>query len=264
MADQIERLIEDRPFEPSELFFHGGLWHSRRHHGRFSDPDPARALERINLHYRDGREALREAAFLILTWGQGRAFLERDSGIAVANCHKRPSTDFTETLLDVGSLAARYRGLLERLRRVHPELQVWITISPVRYPRQGMAVNSRSKAVLHLLAEALSAETWYFPAFEILLDELRDYRFFADDLLHPSPLAVDILYHRFLETALDPGAREVLEEVRKIQARMRHRPLHPDSEPAKESAVALQERLEQLRARWPQYPHLFSAPAPAR
>lgn len=262
MADQLERLLEDRPFAEDELILHGGLWHSPWHHGRFSDPDPERTLDRINRAYRAGREALGQASALVLTWGQGRAFFDQASGMPVANCHKRPGSDFREAFLDLPGLVDRYRNLLERLRQAHPELQVWITVSPVRYPRQGMAVNSRSKAILHLLAEALSDETWYFPACEILLDELRDYRFFADDLLHPSPLAVDIIYRRFLEAALDPGAAEMLSEVRKIRAWLGHRPLHPDSGPARESALALQERLEQLRARWPAYAHLFSAPTP--
>jgi hypothetical protein len=262
MAAQLRRLVQEQPLERSELVSHGGLWHSPWHHGRYSHPDPATALEGINRDLQRGAESLRRASRLILTWGQTRVFLDRTRGIPVANCHKRPAADFTVQLPDLAELIRDYRDLLGRLRRFNPGLAVWITISPVRYTGQGIAANSRSKALLHLLAEALGDSTWYFPAYEILLDELRDYRYYADDLLHPSPLAVSIIYQRFLQAALDPGALTLLEEVRRIRQAQLHRPLHPDTEAARQTARALEERLQRLRDHWPSFPHLFNEPAP--
>lgn len=263
MAHQLQRLAEGLAFTADELRSHQGRWHSPWHHGHFSGSDPERVLSQINHAFQAGRQALSQADLLILTWGHNQVFEEIQSGFPVANCHKRPGHHFRERVLPLAELQEQYDWLLPILSAFNPKLSVVLTISPVRYLRRGFIANSRSKATLHLLAAHLESRgALYFPAWEILQDEWRDYRYYADDLVHPSPLGAKLIYQHFLDTWLDPSAHALLQEIRNLTRLFAHRPLHPDDPATTQLNNQRQERLARLRSTWPQYPHLFNAPAP--
>lgn len=252
MANQIDRLLDGRKMEPEELFFDGELWHSPWHHGSFSDPDRDKALDRMNSMLADSRQFLLSSTHLVLTWGHTQVFTDRDTGLPVANCHKRPSRDFLESHLHLEQLVPAWQSLLEKLHTLCPKVRTIITISPVRYLRNGAPAHSRSKATLHLLAERLeNLGAAYFPSWEIMQDELRDYRFYASDLIHPTPMATGIIYGRFLQAWFDSDQGELLQAVREWVSMAGHRPLFPGTPSHQKLLASLQAKKEDIERRWP-------------
>lgn len=252
MALQIERLLEERPMEADELQFDGELWHSSWHHSAFSGPDRDLVLTRMNALMAEARDFLFASSHLILTWGHTQIFTDRLLGLPVANCHKRPSTDFQETHLRLDDLIPAYLELIGKLGAHCPNLQIIVTISPVRYLRNGITAQSRSKATLHLLAEWMEARgAAYFPSWEIMQDELRDYRYYARDLVHPSHEATEIIYHRFLKAWLAPDEVEILEAVREWGSLEAHRPRFPGTRSHAKLVDTLQTKGIEIMRRWP-------------
>ena len=228
IAAAIRSFDAAEPVRAEELHEAGGVWFHYGFHGSFSAATAAEALDKMNAARRTGAEALREADFVLLTFGT--AWIYERGGEAVANCHKRPAGEFVRRRLTVVEIVDTYRPLLAGPLAGK---QIVLTVSPVRHPGDGMEGNAVSKAVLRLAAEELAAEhenVHYFPAYEIVLDDLRDYRFYADDLVHPSPQAVAYVWEKFAAAALTEEAQRLLPSVAQIVAAAAHRPLHPGSE----------------------------------
>ena len=228
MAAALRTYADPIPVTPEELGFDGEVWYHFGFHGSFSAPTAAEALARMNAARRAGAEALREADRVLLTLGTAWVY-ERD-GAVVANCHRQPAAEFVRRRLAVGevveALAALMEGPLAGKRII-------VSVSPVRHLAEGLAANSASKAVLRLAAEELTRRfeaVEYFPAFELLTDDLRDYRFYADDLVHPAQQALDYIWERFAAAALTAEARRRLPEIEALAAAAAHRPRNPRSE----------------------------------
>lgn len=252
MSRQIDRVLDGRLMEPEELFFDGELWHSPWHHGSFSAPDRDEALDRMNSHIEEARNSLMSCTHLIITWGHTQLFTERKTGLPVANCHKRPSSDFHESQLRLGHLLPPWEALWGKLHALRPDIRTILTISPVRYLRGGATAHSRSKATLHLLAESLENRgAAYFPSWEIMQDELRDYRYYAEDMIHPSPVATGIIYQRFLQAWFDTREAELLQSVREWVAMAGHRPRFPETASHQRMLSALQAKKEGITRKWP-------------
>ncbi len=227
IAQALERLAENRLFVADELFEHNSLWHSWMHHGSFSDPSKEIALEKMNERFCAAAENLAHADLLIITFGS--AWVYEFDGRVVANCHKVPNNRFVRRRLTIDEIVARYTSLFSALRQQNPKLKVLLSVSPIRYLRNYATENQTSKATLLLATEALCQQlpdVDYFPAYEILLDELRDYRFFADDMVHPSPMAVAYVWERFAQAYFTPETCALLHEIEKENRRAAHRPLH--------------------------------------
>lgn len=227
IAQALERLAENRPFVADELFEHNSLWHSWMHHGSFSDQSKEKALEKMNERFVLANQNLKKTDLLIITFGS--AWVYEFDGRVVANCHKVPNNRFVRRRLTVNEIVARYTQLFAALRQQNPKLKVLLSVSPIRYLRNDATENQTSKATLLLATEALCQQlpdVDYFPAYEILLDELRDYRFFADDMVHPSPMAVQYIWERFAQTYFTPETCALLPEIDKENRRAAHRPLH--------------------------------------
>lgn len=227
IAQALERLVEKRPFAANELFEYGGLWHSWMHHGSFSDQAAEKAVEKMNRRFLAAAENLAQTDLLAITFGS--AWVYEFEGKTVANCHKVPNNRFTRRRLAVDEITARYTQLFDTLRRQNPRLKVLLSVSPIRYLRNNATENQTSKAILLLAVEELcrtTPNTDYFPAYEIVLDELRDYRFFADDMVHPSPLAVAYVWERFAQAYFTPATLALLPDIEKENKRAAHRPLH--------------------------------------
>lgn len=264
MADQIQYLLSDESYSADRLLFDGELYHSLLHHGSWSGQDATAVTDRINRAIDQTRRQLEETTLLILTWASTRSFMHIPSGQRAANTHQLPMSELTYEYVPLALLFDRYRDLLRLLKLRYPRINLMVTISPVRYLQDGAIANSRSKSTLHLLAAGMEQNgIWVFPSYEILHDELRDYRFYDPDMIHPSPQAVDLIYERLIHT-LHPQENEILlERIRKIRRTLDHRLLFPETEAARRFIQRREEDIRQLRTDYPQHPHLFSDEQPA-
>ena len=208
-----------------ELIEHDGLWHSMAHHGSFSRADKDEAEQAIRASIETMQKALREATVVIVTFGTSWVYEWKGERV-VGNCHKLPETNFTSRRLTAEEIVAAWKPLLERYSDKH-----WVfTVSPIRHIKDGLHENQLSKATLLQAVEKLTGEAGltadYFASFEIMLDELRDYRFYADDLVHPSSLAVNYIWERFVDTFCTPQTKNEMNIQHKRWQFEHHRPLH--------------------------------------
>jgi len=234
IAYSLERLWEGRTYTQEDLFENQGIWHSFDHHGRLSSHNPELALHNINEALRLGSEALHRANRLLITLGTANVFVWKEERRIVANCHKLPGTAFDKYRLSVNEVIDLLSPVFERLHQAQPQLHIVLSVSPVRHLRDGFVENQRSKATLLLATEALCRRhdfAHYFPAYELLMDDLRDYRFYDTDMIHPSSQAIDYIWERFSDSYFSPQTRQLMTAVKKISEAAAHRPFHPDSEP---------------------------------
>jgi lysophospholipase L1-like esterase len=248
----------NEPFSVGELFENMGLWHSWEHHGHFSKPDRDEALAGINDAYTKAAKVLQQSNRLLLTLGTADVFWlapHYSPEKIVANNHKMPAALFQQKQLSVGEVTEALTGILSKLTAKKPDLQVVLSVSPVRHLRNGMVENQRSKAVLLLACAEVCRQcsnAHYFPAYELLLDDLRDYRFYAADMIHPSDVAVDYIWQYFANMFFSPETRQLNHSIEKILAAARHRPFNPDT-PQHQSFVAAQlAAIQRIKADWPQ------------
>ena len=205
---------------------HDGLWHSMAHHGAFSRPNKEDAEQAVRGSIEAMQNALAEATVVIVTFGS--AWVYEMEGRIVANCHKMPESRFTRRRLSVDEIVGAWRPIVDR----YPDKRWLFTVSPIRHIRDGLHENQLSKATLLMAVEQLaslegrSGGVSYFPSYEIVLDELRDYRFYADDLVHPSALAVNYIWERFTEVFCTPQTRNQMQIEFKRWKQDRHIPLH--------------------------------------
>ncbi len=251
IASCLERIAdEDRLFIEEDLFENAGLWHSWEHHGRFSHPNKMDALKSINTAYQAAAEEIKKTDFLLLTFGTADVFELRASGQVVANNHKMPSVHFIQRRLTVTEIVEKTVKAIKRL----PHAQVILTVSPVRHLRNGLIENQRAKAILLLACEEICRElenVHYFPAYELLLDDLRDYRFYAADMIHPSEVAVEYVWQYFSDTYFSESTRQLNERIEKIRTAAQHRPFHPNTEPHKAFVQAQLIAIEGLKKEMP-------------
>lgn len=250
MATALERLLDEKKqFSPEDLFENQGLWRSWDHHGHFAKPDRGQALESINTAFITASRHFAQTSRLLLTLGTAEGHYLLEQNRVVANNHKMPARLFESKRLSVEEVTAVLSACFQKLLVQHPQLQVVLSVSPVRHLRNGMVENQRSKAVLLLACEALCRQfpqVHYFPAYEILLDDLRDYRFYTADMLHPSEVAVDYIWSYFSDMFFSEETRRLNVELGKIATALRHRPFNPESEQHQAFVAAQKAALRQL------------------
>lgn len=248
IAQALERLASGHPFEEGELVEHNGLWHSFAHHGDFSGTDKEAVLAGMNAALAQGAEALEKADYLMLTLGT--AWVYERQGSVVANCHRLPAREFTRRRLGVSEMVELLAGQIGRW----PGKQVILTVSPVIHRGDGLVENQLSKSSLIVAAHELAARfperVHYFPAYEVVTGELRDYRFYAEDMCHPSPLAVEVVRGRFAESLLAPEAVELIAAAGELRRAMAHRPLHPDGPEYAAFRAKMRQKAESLQRRY--------------
>ena len=253
IAMGLELLLNKRTFSKDDLFFYQGKWNSFSHHGRFSSADPEEALAKMNERIVKSSEVLRKADFLFLTFGTSWIYRNVESGEVVANCHKVPAKAFNRTRLSVLQIVRRYKDLLERIWVENPNLKVIFSVSPIRHWKDGAVENQISKSTLLLAIHQLKEEfgenrLGYFPSYEILMDDLRDYRFYEADMLHPSKVAVDYVWSKFTNAAIHKGSEEVIKKVEKIVLGLEHRTYDEHSENYQKFLWNLRSSCEKLMA----------------
>lgn len=224
IAASLLRSISERDYiEDSTELVQGndGLWHSWMHHSRFSSKSKTELLDAINETMHKVGSFLREADVLVITLGTAIIYRQKETGMLVANCHKMPDAMFVRERMTAYDIADQWLMLLQLLESVNPRLKVIFTVSPIRHKRDGMHVNQISKGILLQALDEMAVE--YFPAYEIMLDELRDYRFYADDMIHPSELAVEYIWQRFQDTYFDNKTKDAVAKATKEWHRRQHR-----------------------------------------
>lgn len=223
--------------------------------------NPASVLHTLERMYADGASAFAVPDVAILSLGTNHVYILNETGEIVDNCEKRPQRLFTEKILSMEECTDYFTRCVNLLQQVNPDVRIIFTVSPIRYAKYGFHESQLSKATLlmaihTLLSSFIShpssfiSQLMYFPSYEIVLDELRDYRFYASDMLHPSEQAVDYIYERFAETFFSEKTLRFVEEYRPIKQALNHRPFNPDSEEYRRFIAQTKEKLEAFKARY--------------
>jgi hypothetical protein len=258
IANSLRILLEKRVFTEGDLFQDQGLWNSFCHHSRFSDVDLEVALKKINSRISSSHEFLKKADFLVITFGTSWVYELRETGQIVSNCHKIPADEFKRFRLEVSHITNVSRELLEQIRRFNPDLKVIFTVSPIRHWKDGAVENQLSKATLLLAIDQLlkgfeNQDCAYFPSYELMMDELRDYRFYAEDMLHISPVAVDYIFERFSKVLITKESQYISKKVVNVLKAFEHRPVNPNTIEFRKFA---QQNLLQIKQLTTQFPSL--------
>ena len=257
IATSLRTLLDKKYPKEDDFVSYGGLWHSLSFHGDYSSLTKEGLSENI-WHSLDAcQDVLKQLSCLLVTFGSAYVYEWKETGKVVANCHKMPEKLFNRRRLEVNEIVDAYRILLQDIWQVNPTMRVLFTVSPIRHVRDGLHENQLSKATLLLAIDQLKQlfpeKVLYFPAYELLMDELRDYRFYADDLVHPSRVAVDYIWQRFSEACFSQDTLIAMQSVKEIKIMMEHRPLHPESEEYDRFLHQILLKIEALSEKYPYF-----------
>jgi hypothetical protein len=257
---------QDTPFDATNLFELNEVWNSWQHHSRYSNVDKNEALKRIGESKTDAHHFLKNAGWLIITLGSAFSYrltdVARQSDVVpaqngwegVANCHRAPASWFTKHLLTIREITESIDLCLHQLFQFNPDIKIIFTISPVRHLRDGVIENNRSKARLieavHHMVDKFD-RLYYFPAYELVIDVLRDYRFYDIDLAHPNYLATDFVLRKFVNACLDQETVQLVEEIKKIMLARKHKAFQPSTEAHRQFLKTSAARAEALQKKYP-------------
>ncbi len=234
IARGVQRLIECRPVAGQELFMQGGVWNSYDFHSRHSKPDKQVAIDHMNARIEQGHQALETAQLLTITLGTSIVYRLKATSEVVANCHKVPQHEFERKMATVGEMTDVLDAMLTALHEFNPGLKIILTVSPIRHIADGLDTSSLSKASLRVAIHEVMKRHRdycdYFPAYEIMLDDLRDYRFYSSDMVHPSDVAVEYIWQAFQATYLDDHSALAVARCERIHKRLQHRPMSSNRE----------------------------------
>lgn len=230
ISKNLRRLVSNDIFKENDLFEHNGIWNSFSHSSLFSKVNKEEAIEVINQKFLSAYKLLKNLDFLILTFGTSWVYEIVENKEIVSNCHKLPSSCFNRKRLAVDEIVHDYQNLIHELITFNPKIKIIFTVSPVRHFKDGAFENNLSKSSLLLAINQLKnifTEVDYFPAYEIQMDELRDYRFYADDMCHPSEMAVNYIWKKFSETYFNKQTQQAIKEINNYNSRLNHHLIHP-------------------------------------
>ena len=235
------------------LVAYDGLWHSFDHHGSFSTSEEKEFLHTINASHVRLYQFLKSTQLLICTFGTSHVYYHKESGIPVANCHKIPAKAFDRKMLMADEIVDKYSDLFARLSNQNPSMQILLSVSPVRHLKDGIISNQFSKAQLitacHILCQRFDF-CHYFPAYEWIMDDLRDYRFYAQDMIHPTSLAIDYIWKHFMTGLFTEGYIQFIDELEKIHTSLAHRPLFSQSPGYRKFLKELKVKIERLSGKY--------------
>ena len=251
----IHRAINKIEFTESDIFFHNERWHCFEVHSDLSASSSELLLVNLNKVLHSFRSKIQEATHLIFTFGTSWVYRNKTSNEIVANCHKVAQNQFDKEILSVETIEKSIKNTIDLVKKINPNCNFIFTISPVRHIKDGFVENQRSKA--HLITALHSSNfqlptSSYFPSYEILMDELRDYRFYADDMLHPSQTAIDYIWIKFFENYVDEKEFATMQQVCDIQKALHHKPFNPNSESHQKFLKNLNQKINTLASKYPQ------------
>lgn len=255
IENTLARILSLTYYNKDEIFKYGEIFFSWDHHTSFDKPSIEETIEKINSELEKANEFIRNTDCFLLTFGTSWIYQLKDSGLFVANCHKVPDHIFEKKLLTEKQLQSSIRNCFRLIQDIHPNAHIITTISPVRHSKDGLVENSLSKArLVSALHEVIgqNENINYFPAFELMNDDLRDYRFYAEDLVHPNQMAVDYIWQKFSDVYFDEKTHEKIEQVRKIKSALSHRPMNPKTIAYKEFLYNTRKLIENIENQFPE------------
>jgi len=255
----ITRTIKKEIYTEKDVFFYNERWHSYEVHSDLSNSDRQELLETLNKALSETYKQLIEATHIIITYGTSWVYRNIESDQIVANCHKVPQKQFLKELLSVEVIQKSIQNTIEFIQSLNPNIDFIFTVSPVRHIKDGFTENQLSKShlftALHqtfdFRRQAMGSTHNYFPSYEIMIDELRDYRFYAEDMLHPNKIAIDYIWNRFSENYISESSITTMQEISEIQKSLRHRSFNPESEQHQKFLSKLRQKMELLEKKLP-------------
>jgi hypothetical protein len=242
-------------FTKKDIFFQEERWHCFDVHSDLSNSDKENFLDSLNELVKATNKQITEATHISITYGTSWVYRNKESEKVVANCHKVPQNQFDKEILSVATIEKSIQNTLNLIDKVNPKCSIIFTVSPVRHIKDGFVENQRSKAnlisALHSTFDIRDSTKSYFPSYEIMMDELRDYRFYGEDMLHPTQIAIDYIWERFSETNISENAFLTMQEVETIQRGLAHRPFNSSSESHLKFEQKLAEKVGNLVSKHP-------------
>jgi len=254
ICNALQDCIESKQINESDLFFYNDLWHSWHHHSRFSNVNKEICLANINEQIQTAHHHLKQANWLIITLGSSFVYKNIELNKLVANCHKVPQKQFQKYLFTSIETEQFLEEIIQKLKSFNSQLQIIFTVSPVRYIRDGVVENNLSKArLIDAVHSTVAKHTHcsYFPVYELVIDDLRDYRFFKEDLVHPNELAIKYVFEKFVEHTFDEKSKNILEKVKEINAAKNHRSFSEETTTVKKFKNNFLQKCFELKKEFP-------------
>ncbi len=250
----LKNILNKKQFVAKDLFLSGSLWSSFQHSTLFSSPDLEITLRNINSRIEAAHKQLVHVDYLLITFGTAWIYTTKSAEEIVANCHKLPANLFNRRRLTVHEIVDDYSDFFHQIIKINPNIKLIFTVSPVRHLKDGVHENNLSKAVLHLAIDKLIKQfdfVSYFPAYEIQIDELRDYRFYAEDLVHPSNQSIDYIWECFMKFSMDSETISLNKKIETYRRMKNHRPIHSDTPEYKQFLNHLEKTKKELLEKYP-------------
>ncbi|MFK7949637.1 MAG: GSCFA domain-containing protein [Saprospiraceae bacterium] len=254
IADSLTQIIHNQLFSESDIFYFNNRWQSFYHHGRFAKADKKECLNEINTSIQSANIQLQKLDFLILTFGTANVFEYKQTSQIVANCHKVPNTEFERKRLKIDDITTAFESIFKQLKTINPKLKIILTVSPVRHIRDGLIENQRSKSTLLLAVDELVNRydfVEYFPSYELVIDDLRDYRFYKEDMIHPSNVAINYVWNHFENAYFSDNTRQINKQIQKLIQAKNHRPFDVNSENHQQFLKSQISKINNLRVQYP-------------
>lgn len=254
VKQNLENILSGKKYTITDLYNYQDAWISFDHHSRFSFPEPEICLKEINRRIEYSHKSIKTIHYLIITFGTSWIYKIAESGRPVSNCHKLPAHFFKRELLDTDKILSDYTQLISELRQVNPDLRIIFTVSPIRHWKDGPVQNTVSKSTLILAIHELVKSfdcTGYFPAYEIAIDDLRDYRYYEEDMLHPNSQMIGYIWNKFCQTYFEDETLQIMKDIEKLNNALKHRPFHPGATKHKEFLHNQLDYINTLKEKYP-------------
>lgn len=255
ICKSLHDILEQKEYHELELDSYKDIHFSYHHHSSFSSLDMASVLTGINDRIKSSYKYLKKSKFLMITLGSAFAYENKISRELVANCHKVPNYNFEKKLLQPEEIIESFWDVLIKIKQINPSMRVIFTLSPVRHIKEGLVENNQSKAILLTVIHKLIHDfenVSYFPSYEIMMDDLRDYRFYEKDMIHPNSLAIDYIWDKFSEVYFSEETRSIQKEIEAIKRDLSHAPFNPNSEEFMKFKAALSSKIYAFNSKYPQ------------
>jgi len=253
----ITNAINEKEYNEQDIFYLNEQWHSYEAHSKLSNVSKDELLNTLNKNIKSTHQHINDSTHIIITLGTSWVYRHIESDVIVANCHKVPQKKFKKEILSVDEVLESLKAMVSMIRSVNTKASTIFTVSPVRHLKDGFVENTRSKAhLISAIHSLLSTRTqsrglFYFPSYEIMMDELRDYRFYDEDLIHPNATAVNYIWDKFQSIWISEEALKTMETVDEIQKGMLHRPFNPNSEAHQSFLYNLELKRQKLKMEFP-------------
>jgi GSCFA family len=252
VKNSLDILLNNRKFTFDDLQFHNDLWFSYSHHSSFSHSDKQICLNQINDRIKIASQQLMNSDFLFITFGTSYVYQLKKTGEIVSNCHKIPAKEFKRSMIPSCEIYDEYLLLINTLRKVNPKIKIVLTLSPVRHLKDGFVENQHSKSnllmAIHQMLDFMD-DVFYFPAYEIMMDDLRDYRFYDEDLVHPNKMAVNYIWDLFKQTFIESSEFEIMKKIDETVNATNHRPFNVKTEAHQKFIINSLKKIEKIESK---------------